>query len=524
MPYRNRTRTTGDLLGIGGTARHPRDRRGVGFRRGRRRRFGCHRRSRARHRRGRARHCGSARGPGGRIARARAKSRKIASTASPAEAIAFGEPSSNTLSIHVTGDMSGRLRFPTYGIRSEADVDGMRHSLRRHRVARAAARQWFGEQSACVLILGSTRVDGTQALEVIAANSGPLRGGGLARPAAVESRPGWRSRPQTGRDRTSRSPTTQAAARSVTSPIRGRDAVTHLVENTEADVVLNALVGALAPQTHAGGIGEQVSARARRTRSRWSRVRPLVLKAAAPGQIVPVDSEHSAMAQCLRGGTAGRSREDRAHRVGRPVSSGWSAARPRLRPPGAGGEASDLVDGPDEHAQLAPLAGQQGSRTASRPILLFGIDYDRIEVVVHPQSIVHSMVTFTDGSTLAQASPPDMKLPIALALGWPARVPPRPPACDFCTASTWEFMPLDAEVFQLRWTWPRQAGEGGGCLTAVYNAANEEAAGRLPRLGASGFQPLCGTIAEVLRGCRPVGRRNSATVDEVLDAAQRWAR
>ena len=106
--------------------------------------------------------------------------------------------------------------------------------------------------------------------------------------------------------------------------------------------------------------------------------------------------------------------------------------------------------------------------------LLFGVPYDRIEVVVHPQSIVHSMVTFTDGSTIAQASPPDMKLPIALALGWPDRVPAAAAACDFTTASTWDFEPLDASVFPAV-DLARQPVTGG-CMTAVYNAANEEAA------------------------------------------------
>jgi 1-deoxy-D-xylulose-5-phosphate reductoisomerase len=152
--------------------------------------------------------------------------------------------------------------------------------------------------------------------------------------------------------------------------------------------------------------------------------------------------------------------------------------------------------------------------------LLFGIDYDRIEVVVHPQSIVHSMVTFTDGSTLAQASPPDMKLPIALALGWPDRVPAAALACDFSTASTWEFMPLDAGVFPAV-ELAKQAGEGGGCLTAVYNAANEEAAAAFLD-GSIGFPAIVRTIAEVLRAADEWAVE-PATVEDVLDA-QRWAR
>jgi 1-deoxy-D-xylulose-5-phosphate reductoisomerase len=152
--------------------------------------------------------------------------------------------------------------------------------------------------------------------------------------------------------------------------------------------------------------------------------------------------------------------------------------------------------------------------------LLFAVPYDRIEVVVHPQSIVHSMVTFTDGSTLAQASPPDMKLPIALALGWPARVPDAALACDFTTASRWDFEPLDDKVFPAV-DLARRAGAQGGCLTAVYNAANEEAAaafldGRIP------FPGIVRTIEDVLRAADGWAAE-PATVEEVLDA-QQWAR
>ena len=152
--------------------------------------------------------------------------------------------------------------------------------------------------------------------------------------------------------------------------------------------------------------------------------------------------------------------------------------------------------------------------------LLFGIAYDRIEVVVHPQSIVHSMVTFIDGSTIAQASPPDMKLPISLALGWPRRVRGAAAFCDFSTASTWEFEPLDADVFPAV-ELARHAGQTGGCMTAVYNAANEEAAAAFLD-GRIGFPAIVGTIAEVLRAADQWAVE-PATVDDVLEA-QRWAR
>ena len=154
--------------------------------------------------------------------------------------------------------------------------------------------------------------------------------------------------------------------------------------------------------------------------------------------------------------------------------------------------------------------------------LLFGVAYDRIDVVVHPQSIVHSMVTFIDGSTIAQASPPDMRLPIALALGWPQRVPGAAAACDFTSASTgstWTFEPVDAEVFPAV-ELARYAGERGGSLPAVYNAANEEAAAAFLD-GRIGFPRIVATIADVLHAADQWAAK-PATVDEVLDA-QRWA-
>ncbi len=152
--------------------------------------------------------------------------------------------------------------------------------------------------------------------------------------------------------------------------------------------------------------------------------------------------------------------------------------------------------------------------------LLFGIGYDRIDVTVHPQSIVHSMVTFTDGSTLAQASPPSMKLPIALALGWPHRIADAAPALDFTTASTWEFEPVDHDVFPAI-ELARAAGVGGGCLTAVYNAANEVAAEAF-LAGALPFPGIVRTVAAVLADA-DAWSAAPATVEDVL-AADGWAR
>ena len=105
--------------------------------------------------------------------------------------------------------------------------------------------------------------------------------------------------------------------------------------------------------------------------------------------------------------------------------------------------------------------------------LLFGIPFDRIEVVVHPTSVVHSMVEFVDGSTLVQASPPTMLIPIALGLAWPDRVPDAAPPVDWTRPETWEFFPLDDDAFPAVRAGPRRPGRAGGTAPAVYNAANE---------------------------------------------------
>jgi 1-deoxy-D-xylulose-5-phosphate reductoisomerase len=104
--------------------------------------------------------------------------------------------------------------------------------------------------------------------------------------------------------------------------------------------------------------------------------------------------------------------------------------------------------------------------------LLYGVDLDAIQVVVHPQSIVHSMVEFCDGSTIAQCSPPDMRLPIALGLAWPERLPDAAAPCDWTKAASWTFEPLDDAAFPAV-ELARRCGKAAGTTPAVYNAANE---------------------------------------------------
>jgi 1-deoxy-D-xylulose-5-phosphate reductoisomerase len=153
--------------------------------------------------------------------------------------------------------------------------------------------------------------------------------------------------------------------------------------------------------------------------------------------------------------------------------------------------------------------------------LLFDIAMDDIDVVVHPQSIVHSMVTFTDGSTLAQASPPDMRLPIALGLAWPDRVPGAAPPCTWQAPGRWDFLPLDHAAFPAV-ELARQCGAAGGTVPAVFNAANEECvaaflAGRLPFVG------IVETVAAVVADHEGRGGDGTLSLADVL-AAESWAR
>jgi 1-deoxy-D-xylulose-5-phosphate reductoisomerase len=365
-----------------------------------------------------------------------------------------------------------------------------------------------------VLILGSTGSIGTQALDVIAANPDRFEVVGLA---ASGGNPDLLARQRAETGATNIAVADDAAAVQVGDvTYAGPDAVTRLVENTEAEVVLNALVGALGlkPTLAALATGARLALANKESLVAGG---PLVLKAARPGQLVPVDSEHSAMAQCLRGGTSDEVAKIVLTASGGPFR-GWTAERLEDVTPEQAGAHPTWSMGRMNTLNSASLVNKGLELIETH--LLFGVPYERIEVVVHPQSIVHSMVTFTDGSTLAQASPPDMKLPIALALGWPARVPRAALACDFSTASTWDFEPLDAEVFPAV-ELARDAGRTGGCLTAVYNAANEEAAEAF-LAGRIRFPAIVRTIAEVLRAADQWSAE-PATVEDVLDA-QHWAR
>ncbi|GAA1092172.1 1-deoxy-D-xylulose-5-phosphate reductoisomerase [Tsukamurella strandjordii] len=366
-----------------------------------------------------------------------------------------------------------------------------------------------------VLILGSTGSIGTQALEVIAENPdrfevvGLGAGGGNPDLLAQQAR-------ATGIDGARIGIADPSRAGSFDGALTGPDAMTRLVETVEADVVLNGVVGSL-------GLGPTLAALDSGARLALANKESLVaggslvLGRAAPGQIVPVDSEHSAIAQCLRGGTAAE-----VDRLILTASGGPFFGRTRA-------ELADVT--PAQAAQhptwsMGQMITLNSATLVNKALevieahLLFGVPYDRIDVTVHRQSVVHSMVTFVDGATIAKASPPSMKLPIALALGWPDRVPGASVACDFTQAHTWTFAPVDDETFPAIAV-ARDAGTRGGSLTAVFNAANEVVAQAFLD-GRTSFLAIVDTVAQVVSD----GAQWQAEPRDVADvlAAEEWAR
>jgi 1-deoxy-D-xylulose-5-phosphate reductoisomerase len=297
--------------------------------------------------------------------------------------------------------------------------------------------------------------------------------------------------------------------------LAGPDAMTELAE-WPCDIVLNAVVGSL-------GLAPTLAAlRAGRTLALANKESlvaggPLVKAALTrPGQIVPVDSEHSALAQCLRAGAAREVRRLILTASGGPFRGRRREELTAVTPEQALAHPTWTM-GPVVTINSATMVNKALEVIEAHE--LYGVAYADITVMIHPTSVIHSMVEFVDGSTIAQASPPDMRLPIALALGWPDRVVDAAAAVDWTKAHTWEFFPLDDEAFPAV-ALAKAAGEAGRCRPAIYNAANEECVaafvdGRLPFLG------IVDTIERVL-GDAP-DFPEPGTVEEVL-AAESWAR
>lgn len=247
---------------------------------------------------------------------------------------------------------------------------------------------------------------------------------------------------------------------------------------------------------------------------------PIVKRLARPGQIVPVDSEHSALAQALRSGTAAEVRRLILTASGGPFRGRTRAELQQVTPEQALAHPTWSM-GPLVTINSATLVNKGLELIEAH--LLFDLAFDQLDVVVHPQSVVHSMVEFVDGSTIAQASPPDMRLPISLGLSWPERVPDAAPACDWSQATQWTFEPVDTSAFPAI-ALAARVGTAGGVLPAIFNAADEVAVesfltGGLP------FTGIVDTVEQVVSdyaGEFDAGG-NGLELADVL-AADRWAR
>jgi len=394
-----------------------------------------------------------------------------------------------------------------------------------------------------VVILGSTGSIGTQALDIARRNPDRFRvtalaaGGGnpglLARqavefgvpvvavadeaaaPSVVEA-----IKQESSRTTSAYSPGPRDSSAAGSSPreikvLAGVDAVCHLA-GLECDVVLNGVTGA------AGLRATLAALDAGRTLALANKESliiggSLVTSRAKPGQIVPVDSEHSTIAQCLRAGA-----NSEVKRLVLTASGGPFRGWPRER----------LESVTPEQAlahptwRMGPLVTTNSATLVNKGLevieayLLFGFGLDQVDVVVHPQSIVHSMVEFSDGATIIQASPPDMRIPIALGMAWPDRVADAAPGLDWTTAAAWTFEPLDDEAFPAV-ALAREAARRGGTAPAVYNAANEACVADF-LAGSISFTRIVDTVARVVSE-HDTSRTGATTLEEVL-GVDAWAR
>jgi 1-deoxy-D-xylulose-5-phosphate reductoisomerase len=347
-----------------------------------------------------------------------------------------------------------------------------------------------------VIILGSTGSIGTQALDVIRANPERFDVVGLA---AGHDREGLAA---------------QAEAFSVEETALGAEDAERLVRGVEADVVLNGITGSV-------GLGPTIAALESGATLALANKESLIVggdlvkRIARPGQIVPVDSEHSAIAQALRAGEASEVRRLVLTASGGPFRGRHRTQLENVTP--AEALAHPTWDMGRVVTTNSATLVNKGLEVIEAHIL-FDVPYERIDVVVHPQSIVHSLVEFVDGSSIVQASPPDMRLPISLGLDWPHRVAGVGRPLDWTTASSWTFEPLDAEAFPAL-ELAKTVGRAGRTYPAVFNAANEEAVDAFHD-GAIRYLDIVETIRRVVdahEGAEDVTR-------ETLADAEDWAR
>ena len=373
-----------------------------------------------------------------------------------------------------------------------------------------------------ISLLGSTGSIGVQALDVIARNPGrfdvvALAAGGSDPVALAAQVVAVRPRLVAVADESKVSAVAEACASAGIDDVEIVGGSSGVVQaaGVGADVVLNGITGSvgLRPTLAAIAAGSTVA-----LANKESLVAGGALVKAAlrrPDQLVPVDSEHSAIAQALRGGARGEVRRLVLTASG-GAFRGWSREMLETVSPDQALKHPNWDMGPVVTINTATLVNK--ALEVIEAHWLFDMPYERIDVVVHPQSMVHSMVEFVDGSTLAQASPPDMRLPIALGLAWPDRVADAIPGIDWTRASAWEFEPLDEEAFPAI-ALARSAAAASDLHPAVFNAANEQCVAAF----VNGGLPFLGVV-ETVRAVVEDYEFPGAVELEAVEDAERWAR
>lgn len=376
-----------------------------------------------------------------------------------------------------------------------------------------------------VTLLGSTGSIGTQAIDVVRRNPERFRvdalsAGGSDLPALARQAADLGVRAVAVADDAARPALTTLLAEAGATGVEvlaGPGAATELA-GRGSDVVLNGITGSvgLRPTLAALAAGSTLALANKESLV----VGGALVKAAVrrEGQIVPVDSEHSAIAQSLRSGTPSEVRKLVVTASGGPFR-GRSRAELRDVTPAQALRHPNFSMGRVVTTNSATLVNK--GLEVIEAHLLFDLPFSAIDVVVHPQQMIHSMVEFVDGSTIAQAGPPRMLVPIALGLSWPERLPDVDVAIDWTQAATWEFAPLDDDAFPAV-RLARQVGEAGGTHPAVYNAANEVCVDAFHD-GAIGFLDIVDTVAAVVEAHATTGAGDAESVEGVLEA-DAWAR
>jgi 1-deoxy-D-xylulose-5-phosphate reductoisomerase len=354
-----------------------------------------------------------------------------------------------------------------------------------------------------VVVLGSTGSIGVQALEIVAAHPNKFRLVGLS---------GGRKNPQLLMEQAKKFNVPivgSMAPAPKTSGVQVIDGDNSSIEIAAlpCDIVLNGITGSigLGPTLSALGVGNKVALANKESLVAGG---DLVMKFGAD-KIIPVDSEHSAIFQALLAGKVSDVKKLILTASGGPFRnradlSNVTVADALNHPTWSMGEVVTINSATLLNKGLEIIEAHY----------LFGLDYENIEAVIHPQSVVHSLVEYVDGSTIAQASPPNMKGPIAYALSYPERINKATAAIDWSKSHTWEFSPIDNEKYPAI-ELAKRCGQVGAGLPAVYNAANEVAVAAF-LAGQIKFTAIIDTVESVVQS---FGSNTTTTIRDISDVS-----